>query len=1126
MRSAEACVLHLPRVEFDHAIARFRRATRRSLTAGTLLLAFAPTSLPATAAAWDVSAQEPAETVSLDLDEGTWISVDVSPDGALIAFDLLGDIYTLPAGGGDARLVRGGGALERQPRFSPDGKRLAFVSDADGADNLWVSAVDGSSARPVSAETRDRTSSPSWSPDGRHVAVTRVLTTAVGGFTSSIHLYHLEGGAGRTLVAPPGPRRGVTEASFASQGKALIYTEEVSNAVAAFRDANQPNYVVVRRDLDSGAVERLIGGYGSATTARMSPDGRRVAFIRRVRDRTVLFVRDLASGTETPVYDRLSRDSQVLIGMATGYGSYPGYGWFPDSRHVAIWSGGKLLRVDVESARVQPIPFRVRSQQRIVKALRGAPDLAPATFPVRSIGRTTTSPDERHIVFSALGSLWIREIAGGAPRRLTNGGDFEFDPQYSPDGRRVAYVSWNDERGGALNVVAAAGGRARVLHASSGVVRGPAFSRDAKRIAFFVDQPSDLMGGYRARAGVHWIPVDGGRATFVTAGTWPRFAPTGDRLRYSRNVINPWGLSQDLHDVRLDGLDDRKLVTSQADARDFLLSPDDRWLAYRQFGNLYVTPYLAIGTPLSVDATLTVPARSLRISRDSAWNAHWSPDGTRLHWTLGADYYTSEVESRSSTPPVAAGDRATRRTEVGLVARTDVPAGSIAFVGARIITMQGDRVIERGTLLVQGNRIVAVGEDVDVPATAKRIDVTGRTIMPGLVDMHGHLTLYQQGLSPQKHAGYYAALAFGITTNFDPSSGDVETARNAELIAAGRSVGPRLIGTGTIAPGYRGGGLYYPVDSLDDARAFVRRKVALGFPVVKSYMQPMRRQRQQLIAAAREAGLMAVPEGEGNFYGHLTMILDGHTTVEHNNPVPELHADVIGLLAASGTAYTPTLVVTTGETFGENYWYAQTKPWEHPKVRAYVQNTLSSYSPLGGGSAQPPYARGMVSISVDERLWEIGVVAAARSVKRAADAGVVVNAGSHGQIHGIGMHWELWHLASGGMTPMEVLRTATVNPARTLGVERQIGSLQPGMLADLIVLDRDPLADIRNTDSVRYTMVNGRLYDSYTMHEIGNVDRPRSRFYWELPQYNGVDWNSTFQGDDESRFAGYPGHDE
>ena len=1043
------------------------------------------------------------------------MSVDVSPDGSLIAFDLLGDIYIMPASGGEARLVHGGPAIQKQPRFSPDGRRIAFVSDSNGNDNIWISELDGSGERIVSSETHDRVANPAWSRDGRYIASNKVTTAVPDGFKSAIHLYHMDGGSGRILVPTTQAGKSVNEPKFAPEGGSLYYTEDTAaGGHPNHRDTNQPNYAIKRLNFSTGEVEQVARGFGSAVAAEISPDSKQLAFIRRVKDRTVLFVRDMSSGRESPVFDGLSRDAQIGLGMNSGYGYYPLYGWFPDSRHVAIWGKGKILRIDTLIGSAEEIPFRVESRHRISEAVRIRRELAPQSFDVKAITGVTTAPDGDVIVFSALGQLWRKTLPDGVPVRLTDGTEFEFEPSFSPDGKFIVYVSWRDERGAELKAVRSRGGEGKTLFASRGAIRAPVYSADGERLAFHIDPPSDLFGGYGTKPGVYHLSSAGGAAEFVIGGKHPAFDSDGTRLYYTSESIRPWGVVHDLHSVRLDGTMDRRLVTSPTGARQFRISPDGNWLAFRHHPHIYLTPYIDTGKTITVSGRNPGEFETRQLSVDSGWNLEWSRDSNHVHWMMGEQYFSTEVDAGPDEPePVA---------RVGLAARADLPDGTIALVGGTVVTMEDDGVLENATVLVERNRIVGVGTDVEIPESATTIDVSGKTILPGFVDMHGHLTLYRRGYSAQKHAPYFAALAYGVTTNFDPSSSDLQTATTAELIKSGRMTGPRSLGTGAIIYGYRGGAMYDGIETLGEANSIMTRKKALGFDAVKSYMLPRRRQRQQLIAAARQQGLNVIAEGELTFYNQLSMILDGHTTIEHNIPIGSFYDDVIQLASAGKTALTPTLIVTSGSIFGENYWFQKTKPWKEAKVKTYVQNTLSYYSPFGGGAAQPPHARGMIGLNVDDSIWEAGVFDIARSLKRASDAGVIVNAGSHSQINGIGFHWEIWLLAKGGMAPMDAIRAATLNPAITLGVDDQIGSIRVGKLADLIVLDGNPLEDIQNTNTVRYTMVNGRLYDSLTMNEIGNYDRPRSPFFWELRDYKGIDWNESFQGDDGSRFSGLP----
>jgi imidazolonepropionase-like amidohydrolase len=228
-----------------------------------------------------------------------------------------------------------------------------------------------------------------------------------------------------------------------------------------------------------------------------------------------------------------------------------------------------------------------------------------------------------------------------------------------------------------------------------------------------------------------------------------------------------------------------------------------------------------------------------------------------------------------------------------------------------------------------------------------------------------------------------------------------------------------------------------------------------------------------------------VPEGGSFFYHNMSMIMDGHTTIEHNIPVGILYDDVINLWKNSKTGYTPTLIVCYNAPSGENYWYQHTNVWENEKLLRFTPRSIID-------------TRSRYRTMLPEEEYENGHILVSKSAKRLSDAGVKVNMGAHGQIQGIGVHWEIWMMKQGGMTNLEALKTATINPAQSLGLDNWIGSLQAGKLADMIIMDKNPLENIYNTESIRYTMINGRLYDAEQMNEIGNYNKPRGKFYWEL----------------------------
>lgn len=1057
---------------------------------------------------WVVAQTAPAyRDVSFTLSEGTWMSLDVSPDGATIAFDLLNDIYVMPATGGEARVVHSGSATQRSPQFSPDGSKLLYLSDESGADNLWTSAVDGSNPQQVSKEQLAMIAGPAWSPDGRSIVASKTNATVFEMRTSEIRRFPLNGSADELLVEAPKSGKDLHESRLSPDGRYLYYTERRGGEHYVYVNSGHGNFVIRRRDLQTGDTIDLISGFGSATTPQVSPDGKSIAFIRRVQAKTVLFRYDVETRTQHPVYQELDRDLQADYIPQEHY--YPAFDWFPDNRNVAIWGKGHLLKVDMQAGVARQIPFQAKAQHRLNTVLRTRLDAAPDQVDVKIVRQLAMSPRGNEFLFRAVGKLWRQDLAGKrAPQRLTAAAQAESEPAWSPDGRQIAYVEWNDE-GSTLRLRSASGGREKVIAHSRGMIRQPAFSRDGKRVAYRIMEADSAMGGPADPLGLYVVDTDGKNGRFLAAATGlAQFSRDDKRIYffgtpdyYARKAVV-------LQSIGADGADIRDHAYAEtADTGDFTLSPDFNWIAFKEFNQLFVMPYREGDAPVAVTAAGNSAARKL--TETGAFDPVWSADSSRLSWMLGRDLYTTSPGDRGI---VAKPTRA-----IELTAKADIPEGSVAFVNARVIPMTDDSVIERGVVIVERNRIKAVGAmgSVAIPASAKVIDVGGKTVMPGFFDAHGHIDCcFGTGVMPVKQPTRYAALAYGVTTNFDPYSNELTSYESAEMTIAGETVGPRWLSTGQVIYGRSGkpDRVFNPITSLEDARNIVRRKVAIGGTILKSYKLPTRLQKQQLIQAAAEAGLMVDAEGAGHFYDNVSMILDGHTNLEHNLPVATYYDDLLQLFRNSTMSSTPTLIVTFGELFGENYIYQHQQPWKESKVRTYIPGVNNAYNPISGPGDAPLHVRGMQSIHYADELYDVGFRSVGRSIKRLDDAGVTINVGSHGQASGIAIHWEMQLLAEGGMSPMRILRAATINGARTYGLDHQLGSIEPGKLADLIVLDRDPLADIRNTNSVRYTMVNGRLYDSESMNEIGNYDQPRSKFFWEIVERHGIDWNPAWGG--------------
>ena len=1039
---------------------------------------------------WDVTAPRGAtiRQVPIRTDEGTWMDVDVSPDGRMLAFALLGDIYTMPITGGTPTRIADGLAWEVQPRFSPDGRRIAFTSDRGGGDNIWIMNADGSDKRQLTKEDFRLLNQPSWSPDGNYIVAKKHFTTQRSLGTGEIWLYHVSGGGGVKLVkrASEALQKELGEPVYAPDGEAVYYSRNVTGGpiFEYAQDSTQGTFAIERYELATGEVTTAVSGFGGAVRPQPSPDGNSLAFIRRDKDQTELWVKNLATGQQRMIYGDLDMDMQETWAV---HGFYPLMDWVPDGNSIVLWAGGKLKRVAADGSGASDIPFSINDTRGVADAPHPVIPVSPDSFTAKIPRFASVSPDGRTVVFESLGKLYAKPVGGGAERRLTSGTDdaLELWPSWSRDGRRITYVRWTDSGLGQIMTANANGSGARAVTTMRGHYANPRFSPTGDTIVF-----EKRSGGYLTspefseNAGVYSVSAAGGTPQLVARDTSnPQFGADSDRLfMLGRKDGKLQLLSADL-----DG-EARQVHAEGELATEYHVSPRGDFVAFRENYEVFATPLMPGGQAVTVgEKASSLPV--VRASKGGADYIGWAQGGDMLTWSMGPVLYRASLASMFANAPKDKDAPAfvppTSGTSLERSVAADKPRGTVAITGAKILTMAGDGAgaIANGTIVITGDRIAAIGpaSSVQVPQGATVIDAAGKTIMPGLVDAHAHGPQGTGDLVPQQNWSLVQNLAMGTTKIHDPSSQASMIFAAAERQRAGTLLAPRIFSTAEIVYGAKAPSVYARIDSYEDALAHIQRIKAQGGISIKNYNQPRRDQRQQVVAAARVENMLVVAEGGSLFGMDMNLIADGNSTLEHNVPGEVFYEDVLQFWAGTNVNYTPTLVVTYGGLAGDPYWRQATDVFAnplmvHPPPRQLIAQTARRVK-------APDWA------FVDDE--------AAREAKKLAQRGVKVSIGAHGQQAGVAAHWELWSFARGGMTAVEALRAGTIEPAKSLGMERDIGSLEVGKLADLIVLNADPSENIRNSDKIDRVMLGGRLYDARTMNEVETGNARRLPYWWE-----------------------------
>lgn len=967
---------------------------------------------------------EPGAPTAVDVtvDEGTSMSVAVSPDGRTLAVDLQGSIWTLPVSGGAATRITDVFNDARQPTWSPDGRTIAFFSFRDGGYDIWAVEPDGTNQRKLTWGPFDDRE-PAWSHDGTRLAFSSDRSSQLGG-DYNIWVMDVVTGELRQVTNDsandfmPSWSPDDTEIAFISQRGATP-----ANRARGRRGRGQQSVWIA--NVSEGSERRLASTMSRADAPSWGPGGQ------------------IVYHTLTDGESRLEVDGTPLTSSENAFPFRVSWG---SSGEFYYTSDGKIRKRALESSEAETIEFTATLRVTPPSYAKRPRDFDD-TSPRKALGlvRPTVSPDGTKVAFAALNDIYVMPI-GAEPENITNDSAYDTDPAWSPDGSQLVYSS--DKGGNQLQlwVHDMATDHSRQLTTMSTQPLGAAWSPDGTRIAVF-----NVTGMWRV-AEFSVVDVATGTVTKVhdqlpQPGP-PTWSPDGTRLAIAGSLPYSSRFREGTNQVltmsaTADG-DDRWYVPVRhlsIDSRGGcgpVWSPDGTKMAAIYEGTLSVWPVAASGEPLG-------PPR--QVTTEHANSPSWQGDSKHLVYLSDDKLKRVNIETGEA-----------RELAVNLTYTVDVPETRLVVHASRLVDGTNETAKNDVDIVIEGNRIGSIEPHVENLHAGTVVDASGLTVMPGLIEWHSHL---QPDFG---EAAGRAHLAFGVTTVRSPGGIPYEAVEEREASDANLRVAPRYFTTGHLMEYER---VYYKmgiaIASPRHLELELRRAQVLQYDLLKSYVRMTDVLQKRIVEFAHDIG---VPASTHEIYPAALVGMDGseHTSgTSRRGYSPKIgtlqqsYADVSQIFGATGTIWCP-MVSRTGLA---RLWELEPEMRMDPRFSLYpgwMQRQVSGQGGRLGAASQA--ASGEIP----------GTLQMVMNIQK---AGGKVVAGTDSP-NAFNLHGELMAYVMAGMTPYQALRAATVVPAEALGLDA--GSIEVGRLADLVIVEGNPLEDITATHRVRHVVSNGRAY--------------------------------------------------